>query len=605
MKKILLTTLCLSQVAYADILFIDMNNSSKEIQAAEKAATTRGEKLIVLPRLSLDDQKELAKISKELQIEKSKLRKLGCAASEEEMESMDNIPEDCNNRYGRLYDLEKQKEKITQKNFLNKNNLSKEIKAIKNSGVKLTSLILSGHDGNGHFFGENADLSEETIEEAFKKNPPMGNNIRSLMLWGCYTANLSSLTGNWKKMLPNVEMIAGFDGVAPAGSKPGSATYLEDALTQEKRLTEIKDRKTLEKNFKALRNVPTMNAAICIGDSFVSHKASLSLSEMYKICDSTDFQKIKDVYNCYKNATTPACANPPANTGNSELRAIYNKLQDTRHCLEVKPQPDLPTTDQVIRLIFFGNVKANYVKNALNDLKALDELLKKLGAPAGLTLSDMGKLTRAELLARFTKINQFLESITGPFNNQLYNNPLTPEAKLLAQKMSILQTDLGELKPFQIPFEWVEPNAKTKKDLHLKIDAESVKIGRQYYEQNRAMHLIETELYKLSSKDPKGAAVAQLAEQISKNRSEFITLNTSCANQNNQNCTDRFQVLYSQGIELGSKKSKLLKELTVKYKTELQAFGEELKKRPYSHAEGKEAFINALNQMDYNQINLY
>lgn len=191
------------------------------------------------------------------------------------------------------------------------------------------------------------------------------------MLWGCYTANLSSLSGKWKKMLPNVEMIAGFDGIAPAGSKPGSATYLEDALSQEKRLTEIKDRKVLEKNFKALRNVPNMNAAICVGDSFVSHKASLSLSEMYNMCATTDFQKIKDVYNCYKNATTPACANPPANTGSSELRAIYNKLQDIRHCTEINPQRDLPTTDQVIRLIFFENVKANYIKMLMKIKKNL------------------------------------------------------------------------------------------------------------------------------------------------------------------------------------------------------------------------------------------
>lgn len=120
MKNLLLTILLFSSSVYADILFIDMNNSSKEIDAAKRAAATRGEKLIVLPKLPQEDQKELAKVLSQLQIERSRLRKLGCATSEAEMESQDNFPESCNNKYGRLYELEEQKSLITQKNFFTK-----------------------------------------------------------------------------------------------------------------------------------------------------------------------------------------------------------------------------------------------------------------------------------------------------------------------------------------------------------------------------------------------------------------------------------------------------------------------------------------------------
>ena len=47
------------QIAFADVLFIDLNMSSKEIDAARRGAAARGEKLIVIPNISEQARKKI------------------------------------------------------------------------------------------------------------------------------------------------------------------------------------------------------------------------------------------------------------------------------------------------------------------------------------------------------------------------------------------------------------------------------------------------------------------------------------------------------------------------------------------------------------------
>lgn len=94
--------------AFADILFIDLNNSPKEIEAAKKAAYARGEKVIVLT-------------------------------------SSKKTP------------------------FIDDKNISSLLTDLKKKNVKLSSVVISGHDGNGEFHGAFGRVSEPALERAFKK----------------------------------------------------------------------------------------------------------------------------------------------------------------------------------------------------------------------------------------------------------------------------------------------------------------------------------------------------------------------------------------------------------------------------------------------------
>lgn len=602
MKKIFFFAMILmSHTVLADVLFIDLNNSNKEIEAAKKAAISRGEKLIVLPQMSSKDQKEMLSLTAAFTLEKNKLKKQGCPTSDDEAETMTFDYEQCDSLGVKFNQLKSQREEISNRYFLDKPTLISEFKKLKDQKVSLSALVVSGHDGNAHFFGENANFNEEELREAFKKNSPLGDQIRSLMLWGCYTANIASISKNWKTMLPNVELIAGFDGSAPAGYQIGSSTYLQDVLTQEKRLTQIKDKKILQKNFKALKNVREMTAALCVGDSYVTNQVSLSLSEMYGMCSKIDYNRIKEIYECYKNASSPRCANPPENTSNSELRSIYNQLQQTIHCQEINFQPDLPSPDILIRLIFFTNVKANLAKQSKQDLLALDQWLKKLGAPSELILSDLASLSRGEFIDRLTKINQFLEKITGTRSNPLFNNPLSPEAMTLQSKMSNLQTSLGELAPDRIPFDWVEPNAQTKMDQELAITKDELNWNRESYETGRARHLIKQKLMNLSTDDKKTKELLQYKKEM-RQIEEKIDAISSEEDRNSSEpmipqLRDQRTLLYDKIVDLN-------KEIAVKYSKELSKFAETLNKEPYPNSEGKEMFNKALREMDYKSLRI-
>ncbi len=53
MKHVLIILIFfLGMSAQADVLFVDLNNSPTEVEAAERAAEARGERLIVFPELS-------------------------------------------------------------------------------------------------------------------------------------------------------------------------------------------------------------------------------------------------------------------------------------------------------------------------------------------------------------------------------------------------------------------------------------------------------------------------------------------------------------------------------------------------------------------------
>ena len=89
------------------------------------------------------------------------------------------------------------------------------------------------------------------------------------------------------------------------------------------------------------------------------------------------------------------CENPPENTSNSELRSLYNKLQDGKHCREVFEGQGVsfPDPEKVLRLIFFKNVKNNFSNNAKDQITYFNELIEKIGAPENLKWTDIDKMS--------------------------------------------------------------------------------------------------------------------------------------------------------------------------------------------------------------------
>lgn len=567
----------------ADVLFIDFNNSKKEIDAARKASQMRGEKLIVFPMLNDDDAKLISQLKKELSSSKALYHKCGASPS-------------CDKFSDKVILVEARINEINSKYALNPEGIQKQLAQLDTRKINLSSVVISGHDGNAQFFGTNGAVHERDLEEAFKKCSPVGDSVRSVMLWGCYTANIGSISNSWKKMLPNIELIAGFDGVAPSGEKLASSQYLEDILVQEKKLTAIKDKKQLQAVFKSLKSVPTTNASLCTDNAFVTNKLALSMDEINKVCGSLDFEKIVSIFNCYKNAVAPNCVNPPQNTSSGELRLVYNKLQETRHCWEWEAPPDFPSLDVLIRLIFFDNVKKNILKFAKDDFKKLDELMIKLGAPSDLRFSDWENLNRSKVLDRITKINKFIESIIGPFNQPRYDNPLAPEAMIVKDMMYGIQNSFGEMVPLVVPFDWVEPTPVSKPLTSFSFDENKIRTKRMMYENDRAQSLLKSQLVEIVKKEPR-------YEELKRNKIELDRLEKDFAflSINDESKKVELRAKINENIQ---RSTKVIQQVRDEHLNDLQILKQNLVKQPYAHAEGKIVFAKSLESIDIKTLQI-
>lgn len=169
----LILLFAISTSVNADILFIDMNNSVSEVIEAKKEAKRRGEELIVVPRRNAN------------------------GSVSEQLSSV-------------LF------ERVL-------------------SGKNFKTLIVSGHYGDGKFYGENHGKSQSMTYSQLAtviRDPMLSSvreNIDTLLLWGCYTARPRAIS-DWQGLLPNTEMLAGFNFAAPTSKTIASPRMMRNLL---------------------------------------------------------------------------------------------------------------------------------------------------------------------------------------------------------------------------------------------------------------------------------------------------------------------------------------------------------------------------------------
>lgn len=560
--------------AHADILFLDLNGNPKEIEAAKAAASKRGEKVIVIPEVT----KELATRQSELLAKTQKaneeyLRK-GCSRANSDSPTCAGVGKALNEAMAKENDFR-------QKNQLNAETLNKALKDLKNKGANLSSLIVSGHDGNGHFGGTYGDLTDKDLAGAFQSNAPVGDGIRSLALWGCYTANLSSLSLYWKKAFPQVEVVVGFDKKGPLGNSPSNWALLKDFLSKDKELSQIKDQNELQKAFKKLDGVRITDAAICVGDTFSNKFVTMDLANIQSMCEGA-FLKDAKVYTCYLNAEK-GCENPPANTANSELRSFYEQLQDYAHCKEVlqpEQQVGMPSADTMIRLIHFADIKKNFVKNFTQQMADYNKLLDKVGAPKNLQWGDILKMSRAEILEKLKATDAYLN------NKGSGDSALNPEFIALRNFVRMgVQPVLGDL---NVPFTWVEPGAGPGEGMSngmATASPDTVARMRKDYENERADRLIRQKIEETLKTN--GATKSQM---------DAIAVREQALQKQMDNGAN-FRDIMGPAQQIDEDKKKLRQSNWKTISVELEQYKQQLKSADYASSEGQRIFNAKLDEL--------
>ena len=222
--------------ASADILMLDLNNSRSEYAAAKRAAESRGEKVIRIPPITPELEKQFQTSSDQIWTSFVQKRSAceGDAPDADTCGAATATYDAANNDYKKL---------VSTVPKVDGKMLEQQLATLRTQGTKVSAMIVSGHDGDRDYGGVfSKDINSETIQNAFNKNKPVGDEMRALLLWGCYTGTVADYRDEWRDSFSNLNLIAGFDAMGPKGNRPSSAKYMQDILQKEKRLTEAKTR---------------------------------------------------------------------------------------------------------------------------------------------------------------------------------------------------------------------------------------------------------------------------------------------------------------------------------------------------------------------------
>jgi hypothetical protein len=341
-----LTLLSFSSISFADfkcnksvdpkrvVLFVDTNDSPKEIEGAAKAACERGESFRKFP---------------------DKTRK-----------ELDEIPWD------------------SKHDLVSPSTLNREVASLAKQDIAVTSMVVSGHDGGGRVHGDHGEVDKYAVisamKKAYKGKKHLLNEMKSVFMWGCWSMGPSEVEV-WKKELPNLKLTAGFMDMGPLNTTEASHSVLNGLLVKEKSLIAEADAKKLK---RAIQGIPNINVTLASvyteaacgdmmyyktegdneedpdvtrdnplfarGTHFVDYNESFDCKAMAKGIEEKRKELLKYYY-----GQVPLPEDKPG----SPIREIYSFLRHAAKCL---PPNHILNADRIFLLRFYNEVKQNFAK---------------------------------------------------------------------------------------------------------------------------------------------------------------------------------------------------------------------------------------------------
>ena len=313
--------------------------------------------------------------------------------------------------------------------------------------IELTTIVGSGHSSGTTFTGANGSLSG--IDEMLEKYPSVRDQVRHFIGLGCYTGTRYS-AAEWQGRFPNATFLAGFNGLAPSGH--WSARFLRQVFTSIMTArrnaggTDEALANRLGSDPQAIRSLHRILAAL---DSVKITVASFQTCEEFFDPKGRTREKIKEevqaglsVFRQYLNAWSreDVPENPHAP---SPLRTFYNDVQEYLGVATPEEREELAKAkDQAIRLIYFGNVKANFADSLdPEEVAAVNTTLEAAGMDKLPEPSAIPGMTRQALVRAVQGLSWRLDGLEGEG---------AEAAKALYQRYQ------NELIDLQVPFSWID-----------------------------------------------------------------------------------------------------------------------------------------------------
>lgn len=279
--------------------------------------------------------------------------------------------------------------------------LEDEIKHLADSNIKPSSVIISGHDGGGSLYGMAGSTYKEgflkTLKDSYKDKEDLLSSLESIYLWGCYTATRGE-TNWWNLNMPQLKVIAGFQGTGPSIGKEASNSILFDLIMSEDDLFMTLNAKEMESKFKNLDGFNYLLSGIysrtCNENEFYIGRNEEWDDENNRTYYKVDFgsagsqrckgeevkKKLKENYEIFMKYYT-GDEPIPEDTQNGPLRTVYNTARAYSDCLMFGESPEYKLDpNQVALLLFYKNVKKNIYKSFGSYIDELKESFAELAA---------------------------------------------------------------------------------------------------------------------------------------------------------------------------------------------------------------------------------
>lgn len=432
--------------AHADILFIGMNPAPGEIKAAATVAKERKEKLIVLPEI---DQKVVDRL---MELDRQELNLIAQVGNGDIPHSkMEKISE-------QMIKVTEERDKIGTSVEIKPEDLIRWIVELEAQNVSISSVVLSGHDGNGEFWGPFGTANSETLKKAFSQTPKLAQGVRSVALLGCYTSTVGALDTYWRGVFPSAEVIAGYEIKGPLAWRPSGHDYLRAFLRNDMAFAKAKDKREIERLFKNLPAIRQLAASLANRQFHVTNSGARSFDDLYDACKKVSADSdLRRAFTCHYNAET-GCENAPTDTKSGPMRMFYNQLHSQEHCralLVLGGDNSLPRGEVVLLMVFSHQILENFHRLHKEDVDTLDKWLVEMGQEP-LKLRET-KRNRAELMRAIRDLRAELMQ----WNRGLRPNDDLKAAFLLHQKVTGRLEDfdrvLLRLDSYCTPSAWVDP----------------------------------------------------------------------------------------------------------------------------------------------------
>ena len=235
-------TLAAPTLEARNILFIDLNNATAEIEAVRGALVPGRDQLFVVPSLNRLDAKRRQSILRiSQQIKDTTAQSLDCAK---------HSRMHCESQWSKLRALDLEHNALTQHYAIKE--LSEDIAQVVPRGSSIDVLVISGHHSGSYFRGELATLEANDLLRFDVELAEQFGSTQSLLLLGCETGVPALMGDLFIKALPSVQLVVGAEDRAPTRNETRNLQFIRQLVRSESQLITSRDLAQVEKTYRSL-----------------------------------------------------------------------------------------------------------------------------------------------------------------------------------------------------------------------------------------------------------------------------------------------------------------------------------------------------------------